>query len=130
MKQHHAGIQVKNLFQSELFYVRNFGFIRETLFRLGSEKIIFLRKDDVRLEIIEDNEFISCSCCSHTHFAWEVEGLDELMAALNEAGLQIEEGPFTLANGWKTVFYLGPDQELIELVEAKVKDDKLTSFPL
>jgi catechol 2,3-dioxygenase-like lactoylglutathione lyase family enzyme len=117
MKPHHIGINVKNLEGSKRFYQTHFGFSEEFTTVVGNEHILFLSRNEEWLELIYDPD--AAPSHSHVHFAWEVEELNEEIDRLSRHGLEPEEGPIHLDNGWKAVFYKGPDRELIELISIK-----------
>jgi lactoylglutathione lyase len=117
MKLHHIGINVKNLEESKRFYQTHFGFSEEFTTVVGNEHILFLLRNEEWLELICDSD--AAPSHSHVHFAWEVDDLIEEIDRLSHHGLEPEEGPIKLDNGWKAVFYTGPDGELIELISIK-----------
>ncbi|OIU66383.1 VOC family protein [Rossellomorea aquimaris] len=116
MKLHHIGINVSSLERSKRFYQTHFGFKEEFTAVIGSEEIVFLKRDEEWLELIQDRD--SASLQSRVHFAWETADLDVEIMRLARKGLEPVEGPVQLDNGWRAVFYKGPDGELIELINA------------
>ncbi|MBS4190470.1 VOC family protein [Bacillus sp. FJAT-49705] len=119
MKWHHAGIQVRNLEDSIQFYKRMFDFTIEQYLTLPGEKIAFLKKEDIRIELIESEE--SLVAFSSIHISWQVEELEIWMKKLKSKGLYPSEGPIKLENGWVAVFYDGLDNEIIELIQEEGK---------
>lgn len=116
MKWHHVGIQVQDLEKSEKFYEEVFGFSIEQRFELVGEKITFLKRDSIRIELIqseEKEEFYT----DNIHISWEVNDLSDWIIQLQRNGIILAEGPIKLKNGWQAVFFEGPNQELIELIE-------------
>jgi lactoylglutathione lyase len=118
MKWHHAGIPVSNLNDSIQFYKRMFGFNFKQYVTFQEEKIVFLRNESVQIELIESEE--NLVPFNSTHFAWQVEDAEEWIKKLKEKGLYPSEGPYNLRNGWVTVFYKGPDHEIIELIQCDI----------
>jgi lactoylglutathione lyase len=116
MKAHHVGIHVKDMLQAQLFYETMFGFIVEHRLDVVEEQITFMKLNSIRIELITSQNMISKE--GTVHIAWEVENLDEWISKLDSNGLLPTEGPIFLENGWKTVFYQGPNLEVIELIEA------------
>lgn len=116
MKFHHVGIHVSDLERSYLFYNEYFGFQAGERFTLGDESILFLEKGEVKLEMFASK---SRPTQTENHLCWQVERLDDVMIDLKKKGLLPREGPIEVGNGWKTVFYEGPDHEVIELLEVK-----------
>ncbi len=117
MRLHHVGMIVKSLKRSNEFYQRYFGFKEEMKFRWGSEEILFLKKKDCRLELIEESGEDEGSKRVFLHLAFEVVDLETEIGRLMKEGLIPVEGPLVLENGWKVAFYYGPDSEIIEMVE-------------
>ncbi|WP_064092025.1 VOC family protein [Rossellomorea aquimaris] len=116
MNLHHIGINVRNLEESKQFYQTYFGFREELYLEMKDETILFLVKDTLRLELIHDS-VIGESRSLKAHFAMEVEDLGEWIDFLKKQKIMPIEGPIDIDNRWKVVFFLGPDGELIELVE-------------
>ncbi|MFL8937362.1 VOC family protein [Rossellomorea oryzaecorticis] len=116
MKLHHIGINVSSLERSKQFYQTHFGFKEEFTAVIGSEEIVLLKRDEERLELIQDGD--SALSQSMVHFAWETADLEAEIERLSRLGLEPVEGPVQLDNGWRAVFYKGPDGELIELINA------------
>ncbi|MCA1055017.1 VOC family protein [Rossellomorea aquimaris] len=114
MNHHHIGINVRSLEESKEFYKRVFGFKEGFSTVIGVEKILFLQKDGEWLELIEDLD--PAPSPSRIHFALEVDDLEGEMERISGEGVQPVEGPIHLPNGWKAVFYEGPDREVIELI--------------
>ncbi|NRG44867.1 VOC family protein [Bacillus sp. CRN 9] len=114
MKWHHAGIQVRNLEDSIQFYVSVFDFKIEQYLSLPGEKIAFLKKEDVRIELIELEGFPAPF--SSIHLSWKVDDIEEWNNKLRDNGHDPTEGPYKLENGWVAVFYRGIDNEVIELI--------------
>lgn len=117
MKAHHIGLYVNNLGQSEQFYRKLFGFEVEYRFTLKDEEISFLsnRDSEIKLELIKANDVKPLE--GTMHLAWEVTNLKQSIEHLATNGLNPIEGPLSLHNGWKTAFYHGPNNEVIELME-------------
>ncbi|MBT2692493.1 VOC family protein [Bacillus sp. ISL-55] len=115
MRLHHFGLEVSDLTASRTFYEVILGFNVSCKIHFENEEMIFLEKNGFRLELSQvksDGEI-----GERTHFCLEVENLDEKMKEMSEREFHSFEGPYTLDNGWKTIFYLGPDKEIIEFLE-------------
>ncbi|QHE51269.1 glyoxalase/bleomycin resistance/dioxygenase family protein [Pontibacillus sp. HMF3514] len=116
MKVHHVGIHVSDLERSYRFYNEYFGFQAGERFSLGEESILFLEKGEVKLELFASE---SQPVQTENHLCCQVESVDELRVELKQKGLFPREGPIAVGNGWRTVFYEGPDHEMIEVLEVK-----------
>ncbi|GAA0340543.1 hypothetical protein GCM10008967_33630 [Bacillus carboniphilus] len=118
MKWHHVGIEVKNISESIRFYQNYFGLEIEEELEWEDETVIFMGKGPVRIELIQvHNEIVTSVQDSSVHFSWEVETISGWIDTLGGKGLIPVEGPIKLENGWQTVFYEGPTQEVIELIQ-------------
>lgn len=96
------------------FYQEVLGFQLENIWSLQEEIIAFVTLDNTRIELIQPVEPPIASLS--THLAFEVNDLNEWMPRMIETGLVVE-GPVLLPNGWRHVFFYGPDQELLEFLE-------------
>jgi len=117
MRLHHIGMNVKSLVRSKEFYQSYFGFEEEMYFEWGSERILFVKKNDCWLELIEESGEDNGSKRTFLHIALAVIDLETEVGRLKKKGLVPVEGSVVLENGWKVVFYFGPDGEIVELVE-------------
>jgi lactoylglutathione lyase len=123
MHFHHIAIEVKDLETSAAFYQKYIGLQEESRYLFGGEKIIFLKADNFRLELISATEQ-SANNHSSIHLCFEVDSIDEVTQHFNENGIFVIEGPYKLENGWETIFYQGPDNEVIEFIQIGGKADK------
>jgi lactoylglutathione lyase len=119
MKLHHIGVNVSHLKNSIEFFKRQFGFEKESHFIFMEEEIVFLTLGDFRLELVSSNEENQVN----THICFEVNNLTDVMAQCK--ALWKMEGPYELDNGWQTVFYEGPNQEIVELLQVSSANGKL-----
>ncbi|GKV56637.1 hypothetical protein NCCP2222_25840 [Sporosarcina sp. NCCP-2222] len=110
MRFHHYGVNVRNLDMSIAFYRELLNLELETLFTFMEERIVLLASGDFRIELIETEEDEKT-----IHLCFEVTDLQEVMSRLN--GMKKIEGPYQLHNGWRTVFYEGPNLEIIEFLQ-------------
>lgn len=115
MHFHHYALEVNNLEESIAFYKKYFDFKNETSMSFNGEKLVFLTSKDFRLELISIREKRSYDKTAHICF--EVNNLHEMMQRLS--GCHKIEGPYTLQNGWQTVFYKGPNEEILEFLQVK-----------
>ncbi|MDQ0975703.1 lactoylglutathione lyase [Neobacillus niacini] len=123
MRFHHFAIEVKDLETSAAFYQKFISLQEESRFLFGGEKIIFLKADNFRLELISATEQ-SANNHSSIHLCFEVDSIDEVTQHFNENGIFAIDGPYKLENGWETIFYQGPDNEIIEFIQIGGKADK------
>ena len=122
MRLHHFAIEVKDWKTSAAFYQKYIGLQEESSFLFSGEKIVFLKEKDFRLELISSSEQPT-SNPSSVHLCFQVDSINEVIFRFNENGIFSIEGPYKLANGWETVFYQGPDNEVIEFLQIGEKAD-------
>ncbi|MBS4216528.1 MULTISPECIES: VOC family protein [Neobacillus] len=111
MRFHHYALEVHELEEAIAFYKNYCGFQEEGRLSYMDEEIVFLISKNFRLELIfgpQQNE-------GTTHLCFEVDDLPDVMKKLDDR-TRIE-GPYKLPNGWETVFYEGPNQEIIEFLQ-------------
>jgi lactoylglutathione lyase len=116
MKLHHVGIYVNDLPESETFY-KKLGYKVETKLTILNEKITFMsnKTDGSLIELIYTENVKAVE--GTIHLAWNIVRLEEKVEWLAANGYQPTWGPQRLENGWKTVFFQGPNLETIELLE-------------
>lgn len=122
MKLHHVGVNVIHLRNSIEFFKSEFGFEIESHFIFMEEEIVFLTLDDFRLELVSSNEEKQLNI----HICFEVNNLIDVMARCK--ALRKMEGPYELDNGWQTVFYEGPNQEIVEFLQVSSANGKLIKY--
>ncbi|MBM6616529.1 VOC family protein [Bacillus suaedaesalsae] len=115
MRAHHIGIFVNDLEQSEQFYTL-FGYDVEYRFTLNEEEISFMSSAEgkIKIELIKAKDVTPIE--GTIHLAWEVNDFEKALENLSLNGLHPIEGPLSLHNGWKTAFYQGPNEEVIEIL--------------
>lgn len=121
MRYHHFAIEVKDLETSIAFYQKNLGLSEEGRLLFRKENIVFLSKNSFRLELISGGQ---PNVSQGVHIGLEVDNLQEVIKIFNKNGISAIEGPYKLENGWETVFYQGPDNEVIEFLQIGEKADK------
>ncbi|MFK9094924.1 VOC family protein [Bacillus salipaludis] len=114
MRFHHYALEVKNMEESLAFYKKYLSFQEESRFSYMGEEIVFLVLGDFRLESISGRQAIDQTA----HICFEVSSVREVMNRFAE--VRKIEGPYELDNGWNTVFYEGPDREIIEFLQSKL----------
>lgn len=112
MKFHHYAIEVNNIKESVTFYKKYFGLKEEYRFFVLNEEVVFLTSSDCRFELISGKQQ---NTTTSNHICFEVTDLNEAIGRF--ADLKKVEGPYQLENGWRTVFFEGPNQEIIELLQ-------------
>lgn len=120
MQFHHYSLEVSNLAKSKAFYLEMLNFQEEMNVKILDEDIIFLLKEGFRLELVENKQLRKH--IGSVHLCFQVEYLDTIIQRMARLGLEPTEGPSQFENGWKNVFYKGPDGELLEFLELHGKD--------
>ncbi len=109
MKLHHIGVEVESLDRAKEFYVKLFQMEEEHQLRFMDESILFLKNNDLRIELVENNQ-----ASGEYHICFQVENLATWLQHVPSSSM---EGPYKLDNGWVTVFFQGPNGEMIEFLE-------------
>ncbi|MEH6995240.1 VOC family protein [Neobacillus drentensis] len=120
MRFHHFAIEVKELETSIAFYQKYLGLHEEDRLHFNKENIVFLSNYDLRIELISGGQQNNSQ---GIHICFEVNNVQEIITIFNEHGISALEGPYKLNNGWETVFYEGPDNEVIEFLQIREKAD-------
>ncbi|MBT2644546.1 VOC family protein [Bacillus sp. ISL-41] len=110
MRLHHFGLEVTNLEEAINFYTDLLGLELESRHSFLGEEIAFLASSHFRLELA-----FHPHSTNSAHICFEVSDLQQVINTLGS--IQIAEGPYKLDNGWETVFYEGPNQEIIEFLQ-------------
>lgn len=119
---HHIGIRVSDRERTIAFY-RHFGF--EPYFEDPNEPVVVARNGrGVEINLILNADDTNqgrnvlmdepTKFAGYTHVALEVESIEETVAALDELGIAITEGPVRLGPGI-SLFVRDPDGTVIEL---------------
>lgn len=116
MRFHHFAIKVKDLETSVAFYKDCFGLQEEQRIFLDDEKNVFLVSNDFRLELTSDGR-LPVDPHEAVHICFEVNSIKEVIHRLNKNGISVLEGPIKLKNDWETVFFEGPNHEVIEFLQ-------------
>ncbi|MGA9225444.1 MAG: VOC family protein [Mesobacillus sp.] len=115
MRIHHFALEVKNLEAAKTFYEDLLGFKEYLRTSFQDEEIIFLYLNGFMIELIANN--LNSHISENVHLCFEVDNIEDQIRRLAESSLLPIEGPYFLENGWKTVFYQGSDNEIIEFLQ-------------
>lgn len=111
MRFHHYALEVKNIEESVAFYKKYLGFQEECRMYFLEEEIVFLTLKDFRIELLSGHQKID----RLTHLCFEVKHLQDVMNRFGD--YRKIDGPYKLENGWETIFYEGPNQEILEFLQ-------------
>ncbi|WP_316568998.1 VOC family protein [Neobacillus sp. YIM B06451] len=114
---HHYAIETNLLEEVAEFYKTALGFRDEKTIEFHGKKLIFLTLGVFRIELIEGDEPIQGN--DSIHLCFQVGALDSIIKTVERAGLVKAEGPFTMENGWRSVFYTGIAGETLEFLEQR-----------
>ena len=113
---HHVGLFTPNFAQMESFYTETLGL--EVVKRWDDVNIVFLAAGDTVIELIgrDDRELDSSRPAGFDHFAFQVDDVDSVFAALEDANVRIESAPRDFKDV-RIAFFYDPDGNLLELVQ-------------
>jgi glyoxylase I family protein len=125
LKWSHVALNCRNQDATEEFYRTWFGFERARVVPLGSDKIVFLRQDDVYLELFQSGadgvEGVSAdgpqSPGAARHLAFQTDDLEEFLRRANGA-IPVSLGPLSFDEvipGWRSVWLTDPDGVVVEV---------------
>lgn len=121
----HVALNCKNPIETEGFYTRHFGFRRARVIPLGAEQIVFLKKDNMYLEIFQakgespvpPHQNDGPAYSGVRHLAFQVDDVDARLKAMG-TDAKVTAGPMSFdgfIKGWKTVWMSDPDGRIVEI---------------
>ncbi|MBN3552805.1 VOC family protein [Fictibacillus nanhaiensis] len=110
---HHIGLYVSDMKTSCDFYEKILPIERKESFIWNDTELFFLVGEGYQLELIPNSR----SNAARSHIAFSVTSVTEKIKELSRKDIFLTKGPYDLPNGWKTVFYDGPDGEEIEFIQ-------------
>ncbi|MBH0167452.1 VOC family protein [Fictibacillus sp. 7GRE50] len=113
MMLHHIGLYVSDMKKSSEFYEKILPIEKKESFMWNDTELSFLIGEGFQLELMPN----SGSHTASSHIAFSVTSVTEKIKELSLKEIFLTEGPFDLPNGWRTVFYEGPDGEEIEFIQ-------------
>ncbi|MBH0158933.1 VOC family protein [Fictibacillus sp. 5RED26] len=113
MMLHHIGLYVSDMKKSSEFYEKILPIEKKESFMWNDTELGFLIGEGFQLELMpKSGNYATCS-----HIAFSVISVTEKIKELSQEEIFLTEGPYDLPNGWRTVFYEGPDGEEIEFIQ-------------
>ncbi|MEW5803031.1 MAG: VOC family protein [bacterium] len=125
LKFAHVAMNCNDPVAIEKFYTRYFGFQRARLIPLGDDQIVFLKSDNVYLELFKAKDELPAPKSGGDgplypglrHLAFQVDDVDAKLKEL--AGVaEITQGPMNFDSfipGWRTVWIADPEGNIIEI---------------
>lgn len=141
----HVALNCTDPGATEEFYSRWFGFRRARVVPLGGEQIVFLRNQDVHLEIFRsDGPGRPAGAAPDLadgpkapgvarHLAFQTDDVDEFLARL-DGQVPVTLGPLSFddfLHGWRSVWLLDPDGVVVEVSQGyrDQRPDELEEAP-
>ena len=136
----HIAITCKAPLVIEQFYTKHFGFQRARVVSLGEDQIVFLKREDVYLELFRaTNEALRPPATGSgpeypgwRHIAFMVEDVDAKVAEMGAAA-KITLGPLSFdafIPGWRTVWIADPEGNIIEISQGFVDQENPPTLEL
>lgn len=121
----HVALNCRDPLATERYYAKHFGFRRARVVPVGDDQIVFLRGDDVLLELFRaegpSGEGSSSGDGPHgvgvRHVAFQVEDVDAQLSRMG-ADADVTLGPLDFDEvipGWRTVWVRDPDGHVVEI---------------
>lgn len=121
----HVALNCVNQARTEEFYTTWFGFSRAREIALPDTKIVFLRREDILLELFEvgpDGAIRADGDGPHQpgavrHIAFQTDDVDALLAQMGDAA-DVTLGPLGFDDfipGWRTAWLRDPDGVVVEI---------------
>ncbi|WP_134703402.1 VOC family protein [Ammoniphilus sp. YIM 78166] len=122
-KVEHTALIVKDMDQSIEYYQRLFHFQLRIRGTTQARELAFLfhpNQPSFEIELIRDiestNDYASKGIVNH--LAFTVENIEECIDKLKQEGVTfLTETPNSSIDGGKTIFFYGPNEELLQLVQ-------------
>ena len=122
----HVGLNCRDQQRTEQFYRDVFGFRRARVVSADGVEVVFLRQGDVYLELFDASAQTPLTYHGDgpqhpgtaRHLAFQVDDLDEFLAAAKGAELEVSLGPLAFDDfipGWRTVWVKDPDGVIVEI---------------
>lgn len=127
---HHVAISCKEPLVIEHFYTKHFGFKRARVAPTGDTQIVFLKADNVYLELFSaEGEAPGAPVKDDgphypgwRHIAFSVDSVDSKLAEMGTEA-EVTYGPFdfdAFIPGWRTVWIADPEGNIVELSQGYV----------
>jgi len=122
-KVEHTAIIVNNIDESLEFYGKHFGFVLRARGEVNNREIAFIyhpNQPSFEIELIRElapvPEYADRGIVNH--IAFTVDNIEEAIDHLKKAGVRFKtEQPNRNLDGGKNIFFTGPSNELLQLIE-------------
>lgn len=122
---HHMGLVCRDPLAIERWYTKHFGFRRARVALSGPDQIVYLKRDDLYLELFKATAAspvppaggVGPDYAGWRHLAFAVDNVDEKIATMG-TDARITFGPLNFdafIPGWRTVWIADPEGNIVEL---------------
>ncbi len=135
----HMAISCKDPLIIEKFYCRHFGFKRARVVPLGNDQIVFLKRDDMHLELFRATAPASLPPASDSgpeypawrHLAFQVDDIDAVLAEMGQdAAITLGPANFDdFIRGWRTVWIADPEGNSVEISQGYIDQENPPPAP-
>jgi glyoxylase I family protein len=130
---HHFALTCSDPIAVEAFYTRHFGFTRARVIPLGNQQIVFIKSDNVYLELFQKDEEAPVSPPAGDgphypgwrHIAFKVDDVDAKLAEMGDEA-RITLGPLDFNDfipGWRTVWVADPEGRIVEISQGYIDQE-------
>ena len=130
----HVGLNCQDTKVTAEFYTRWFGFTPSRAVPLGDQEILFLRKDDVYLELFPGSQAAEPPAAGSgteaagviRHIAFQTDDVDAFLRDMGTTA-EVTLGPLDFSEfiaGWRTVWLRDPDGVVVEVSQGYHDQEK------
>jgi glyoxylase I family protein len=132
MMFHHIAVVAEDPIALEAWYTKHFGFTRGRVVMPGPDQIVFIKRDDMYIEIFNATEKSPCPIPHGAgpeypdwrHLAFKVDNVDAKVAEMGDDA-KITLGPMdfdAFIPGWRTVWVSDPAGNIVEITQGYVDE--------
>ncbi len=136
---HHFALTCSDPVTVERFYTKHFGFKRARVIPLGNQQIVFIKCDNVYLEIFQKDLDapvpLPAGDGAHypgwRHIAFKVDNVDAKLAEMGDEA-RITLGPLDFNDfipGWRTVWVSDPEGRIVEISQGYIDQENPPPLP-
>jgi len=129
----HVAISCKDPLATERFYTKHFGFKRARVIPLGDDQIVFIKLDNMYLELFKASgtaphppaENDGPAYPAWRHLAFKVDNVDAKLVEMGSEA-KVTSGPMSFDDfipGWRTVWVADPDGNIVEISQGYTDQD-------
>lgn len=129
----HIAVACKDPITLERFYTRYFGFKRKRVVPVGDDQIVFIKSDNVYLEIFQSEGESPIPAPDKDgpqypglrHLAFKVDDIDTMLSQMGDDA-KVTLGPLDFGDfipGWRTVWVADPEGNIVEISQGYVDQE-------